>query len=207
MLQPKGQHRFTELGDPAARRAPSGLSRTQQLHHLLRDRRSPFLDASAADVAHGGAQDGDRIDAGVRAEPPVLGRQRRLDHEDGQRAGRYLRSARVPGGPCFVQRLAVAIDDDRGGRPGRIEQAFGQRTDAGPEPCRERDEGTGGDDVPAAPPGPPAGAPGVRPAREPAPHRITTVAASVRPCTSGAYISSAQVPGAVNVPLVVARTR
>jgi hypothetical protein len=67
-----GQDHFLELTEHSARMRTHGA---RQLH---RQRGRARHDLRVTDSARGGANDGDRIDAGVRVEAPILCRQERV---------------------------------------------------------------------------------------------------------------------------------
>ena len=107
--------------------------------------------------------------------------------------------------------VAVSIDDDRRRPLFIVEQTSRQGTKAKPQKQRARNEGGCSEAANQSSRLKPR-APSLEPSRQPhAPgrkhHLISSTVAAARPFTSGAYISSAIVPAARNVPVVVARTR
>ena len=119
VLEAQRHHRLAPLLDQAATGQAAVLLREQQLRHLLRDRRSALHDAPRPQVGERGAPDRDRVDADVREEPEVLGRERRMHQHVRQiRRGQQL-AARAVGAAHFIQDLAVPVDHHR--RSARVE--------------------------------------------------------------------------------------
>jgi len=144
-------------------------------------------------VRNRGACDRERVDAPMRPKHPVFGGHGGRSDQGRDFVGGHPRATCARARPGFIENLAVTIEHD-----GRWLNTFGvqQSVRKGTEPKvknEDKQASRGAEKLGTSPPAPL--------------HLITTVAGADRPLTSGAYISSAHVPAAVNVPLVVARTR
>ena len=71
-LQPQRQQHFLHLAAEGA-----GVAEEQVLRHLLGEGRAALHHTAGAQIDPGGAQHADRVDAGMRPEPPVLHRDHR----------------------------------------------------------------------------------------------------------------------------------
>ena len=182
VLEPQRKHGLAQLPAQGARAVD------EELRRLLRQRRAAFGHPSRLQVVPERAKNRERVHAGVGEEAPVLGGERGLDERLGQAVGGQEPAPRGVGGERFVERHAAAVDHFRRDLVGRREQPVGQRSAAYPRGGEQRQE---------------PDAVGERPSC----HGVTSITAdSVRPKTSGSYISSARAGAVRKVPAVVART-
>ncbi len=128
MLEAQRDDGLLDLRSPPA--PPRGAGRQlraaieQELRHLLGERRAAFDAVEGGDVAPRRPRHRDRIDAPVRMEAMILGRQRRGDQRRRQPIGPQPHLARAQTGARFVEHLAVAVEHGRGAdRVGLVEQA------------------------------------------------------------------------------------
>src|SRR5262249_2224514 len=125
----------------------------------------------------------------VPEETSILRGDGRVGERRRQLVGRHPRRPAALGASRLVEHLAVAVDDDRRLDFAQVEQLRRDRAES--HVAADTDSG---DDKRRDPTGPPR-------------HRFaSTVCVPARPKISGAYISSARVGAAANVPTVVART-
>ena len=138
VLEPEREQHLAHLGAPAAaRHALPPLD--QQLGDLLRDGRAPLDDLPFHQIVPRRADERDRIDADVRVEAPVLGRERRGDQHRRQVIRVERRDPRPGAAERFVKHRAVPIDDHRRRRVDARQQLRRHRCTAQPDgKCRKR---------------------------------------------------------------------
>ncbi len=110
----------------------------QELRDLLRDRRATLDDTALDEVLAQSPGDGDRIDARMRPEATVLGRERRRDEDRRQVPRVEVHVARAITRQRLVERHAATIDDDGRRHVVQLEERRIDRPKAQPE--REGDE-------------------------------------------------------------------
>ena len=219
VLEPQRDDGFVNLGAPAAARRRPAPARDSSLATCWRDRRSALHDAARAQVAPAprGRSRSDRC----RGAAGIARLRRRASPSTSVRGSAPASSAFAARAGARSRLVQHARRADRR-RPSMTHLVVEQPGGSGPQPKPdERDDGDAGSASRRAS----AATAETRRAtcatqRSTArttcealrrlirpPHLITIVAGAVRPLTSGAYISSAHVPAARNVPAVVARTR
>ena len=172
----------------------------QQLGDLLRHGRSALNDLQGPGVVQRSSADRDRVDAWMQPEATILGGNRCGDDVVRKRVGE-TRAARALVRARLVKNGAVPIEHRRRYRAPIAQQSFGERAE--PYPAEQRTCPRGNH-----PDGPlPACNPAEAGSHSCEHQRVTSmVVVSVRPNTSGSYISSACAGAVRNVPDVVART-